>query len=78
MVDKMPEIITILFNCYPPMEINMYKDPEAHKKCKDAYEDFINFLDDHHISYYYQDVTNDEMHAEQDRLESLGVRERAV
>ena len=78
----MPEIITIIFNCYAPSDggfkIGDVSRIDENEKCVDAQNKLFDFLRDEHISYYYQDVTQDEIDVEQDRLESLGVKEWAM
>ena len=71
----MPEIITIIFDCYNP---EFTFDPlriDDQEKCEDASEALIEFLDDHHISYYYQSVTKDELHTAQEGFDKKGMRE---
>lgn len=74
----MPKIITIIFECYPPLVPNI--DPSRvgeGKRCADAYEDLLDYLHEHHISYYHLDVKRDEMRAEEERLISLKAKEYA-
>ncbi len=72
----MPEIITIIFDCFNP-ELNT--DPmrvDDFDKCNDANEALIEFLDDHHISYYAQCVTKNELHCFENELLKKGIVER--
>jgi hypothetical protein len=71
----MPEIFTIIFDCH---NLELSYDPlriDDTENCIDANEALVDFLDDHHISYYLQDVTKDKLHDEQNRLEKLGIKE---
>jgi hypothetical protein len=73
----MPEIITIIWDCYPPFEASMC-DPlrvGEGRRCTDAQDALYRFLTDHHISWYERDVTRDEMSAEEERLIALGAKD---
>ena len=38
------------------------------RKCHEAWEELIDFLKEHHISYFYQDINHDQIAAEEEEL----------
>jgi hypothetical protein len=73
----MPEIITIIFDCYG-MDSSIYSDPkmfDAPERCRDAEEALIDFLDDHHISYYSRWIENDELRVKETEFAKDGIGE---
>lgn len=57
----MPNVITIVFNCYGEDYHDNPKMFDAPERCHDANEALIDFLNDHHISYYEQWMDNSEL-----------------
>lgn len=69
----MPEIFTIIFDCRgsnsDPVPVDDYEN------CENAKQSLIDFLDDHHISYYYKYITDNELADEMERLDKSGYDE---
>jgi hypothetical protein len=71
----MPEIITIIFDCYAPSDGNSPDPITDLENCEDANEALADFLKEHHISYYVQDVTRKKLRNIEDKLHKKGVTE---
>ena len=72
----MPESITIIFNhndtrsmTIDPLDIDSARDGEY------ALEELIDYLNNHHISYFHKYISYDEMESEEERLIASGARE---